>query len=258
MLDVRIGASTCRFMPPGISRQETEEIEGKIASRGAGNSGRKKCFHLRRGLRLMEKLRHCSCRVTVKYKGKDLTLTSRGKRHLELRCNADLTAPLSSSGRGAHGGFSFATWIHWDAAGAKVRSLHSPKRDHAAATRVTTDVGAILRNHANGRAQSTNDGSVSSTHYVSPLLLQTAPPTKSLPVVQLRSGVILLMGDPYSFSLSGAPLAARPLQRFVGQRGRGHSWLPRARTNRTSRRLLNSGTASNATATKAVALVQGF
>ena len=60
-----------------------------------------------------------------------------------------------------------------DAAGAKVRSLHSPKRDHAAATRVTTDVGAFLRNHANGRAQSTNDGSVSSTHYVSPLLLQT-------------------------------------------------------------------------------------
>ena len=72
-------------------------------------------------------------------------------------------------------------------AGAKVRSLHSPKRDHAAATRVTTDVGAFLRNHANGRAQSTNDGSVSSTHYVSSLLLQTAPPTKLLPVVQLRS-----------------------------------------------------------------------
>jgi hypothetical protein len=77
-----------------------------------------------------------------------------------------------------------------------VRSLHSPKRDHAAATRVTTDVGAFLRNHANGRAQSTNDGSVSSTHYVSPLLLQTAPPTKLLPVVQLRSGVILLMSNP--------------------------------------------------------------
>src|SRR4029077_7622000 len=93
-------------------------------------------------------------------------LELRGKRHLGLRCNANLTAPLSTSGRGAHGGFSFATWIHWDAAGAKVRSLHSPKRDHVAATRVTTDVGAFLRNHANGRAQSTNDGSVSSTHCV--------------------------------------------------------------------------------------------
>jgi hypothetical protein len=80
--------------------------------------------------------------------------------------------------------------------GAEVRSLHSPKRDHVAATRVTTDVGAFLRNHANGRAQSTNDGSVSSTHCVQPLLLQTARSTKLLPVVQLRSGVILLMGDP--------------------------------------------------------------
>jgi hypothetical protein len=53
-----------------------------------------------------------------------------------------------------------------DTMGAEVRSLHSPKRDHVAAARVTTDVGAFLRNHANGRAQSTNDGSVSSTHCV--------------------------------------------------------------------------------------------
>ena len=30
-------------------------------------------------------------------------LELRGKRHLELRCNADLTAPLSTSGRGAWG-----------------------------------------------------------------------------------------------------------------------------------------------------------
>jgi hypothetical protein len=30
-----------------------------------------------------------------------------------------------------------------------------------------------------------------------PFLLQTAPTTKLLPVVQLRSGVILLMGDPF-------------------------------------------------------------
>jgi hypothetical protein len=81
--------------------------------------------------------------------------------------------------------------------GAEVRSLHSPKRDHVAATRVTTDVGAFLRNHANGRAQSTNDGSVSSTHCVQPLLLQTVRSTKLLPVVQPRSGVILLMGDPF-------------------------------------------------------------
>ena len=87
-------------------------------------------------------------------------------------------------------------WIHSDTVGAEVRSLHSPKRDHLAAIRVTTDVGAFLRNHANGRAQGTNDGSVSSTHCVLSLLLQTAPTTKLLPVVQLRSGVILLMGDP--------------------------------------------------------------
>ena len=56
----------------------------------------------------------------------------------------------------------------------------------------------FLRNKAHGRCRRTNDGSVSSTHYVSPLLLQTAAPTKLLPVVQLRSGVILLMGDPLS------------------------------------------------------------
>ncbi len=48
-------ASICRFVLAGISEQKVEEIEGKIASRGAGNSGRKKCFHLRRGSRLMEK-----------------------------------------------------------------------------------------------------------------------------------------------------------------------------------------------------------
>jgi len=40
------------------------------------------------------------------------------------------------------------------------------------------------------------EGSVSSTHCVLPLLLQTPRDTKLLPVVQLRSGVILLMGDP--------------------------------------------------------------
>jgi len=34
------------------------------------------------------------------------------------------------------------------------------------------------------------------THCVSPLLLQTACDTKLFPVVQLQSGVILLMGDP--------------------------------------------------------------
>src|SRR4029077_13392996 len=122
----------------------------------------------------------------------------RGKRHLGLRCGADLTVLLSTSGCGAaHGTSPLTTWIHWDAAGAKVRSLHSPKRDHAAVPRGTTDVGAFLRTHPNGRAKTTNDGSVSSTHCVSPLLLQTAPATKLLPVVQLRSGVILLMGDLY-------------------------------------------------------------
>src|SRR5215813_12544063 len=35
----------------------------------------------------------------------------------------------------------------------------------------------------------------SSTHRVSPLLFQTARDTKLLPVVQLRNGVIVLMGD---------------------------------------------------------------
>jgi hypothetical protein len=59
-----------------------------------------------------------------------------------------------------------------------------------------TFFGGFLRNHANGRAQGTNEGSVSSTHCVLPLLLQTPRDTKLLPVVQLRSGVILLMGDP--------------------------------------------------------------
>jgi hypothetical protein len=34
-----------------------------------------------------------------------------------------------------------------------VRALHSPKRDHVAGARVTNDVGAFLRNQANGRAQ---------------------------------------------------------------------------------------------------------
>jgi hypothetical protein len=43
------------------------------------------------------------------------------------------------------------TWI--DTAGAEVRALHSPKRDHVTGTRVTNDVGAFLRNQANGRAQ---------------------------------------------------------------------------------------------------------
>ena len=82
-------------------------------------------------------------------------------------------------------GISLTTWI--DAAGAEVRALHSPKRDHVAATRVTNDVGAFLRNQANGRAQGTNAGSVSSTHYVSPLLFQTPRHAKLLPVVKLRS-----------------------------------------------------------------------
>ena len=75
--------------------------------------------------------------------------------------------------------------------------MHSPKRDHVAATRVTNDVDAFLRNHANGRAQGTNDGSASSTHCALLLLLQPTRDTKLLPVVQLRSGVILLMGISY-------------------------------------------------------------
>src|SRR5262245_61512099 len=93
------------------------------------------------------------------------------------------------------GASPWTTWI--DASGAEVRALHFPKRDHVATTRVTNDVGAFLRNQANGRAQGTHEGSVSSTHCVSPLLLQTTRDTKLLPVVQLRSGVILLIGDPY-------------------------------------------------------------
>jgi hypothetical protein len=39
--------------PAGISKQEIEEVEGKIA-RSVRNSGRKKCFHLRRSSRLIE------------------------------------------------------------------------------------------------------------------------------------------------------------------------------------------------------------
>jgi hypothetical protein len=73
---------------------------------------------------------------------------------------------------------------------------------------VTNDVGAFLRNHANGQAQGTNAGSVSSTHCVSPLLLQAARDTKLLPVVRLRSGVILLMGARTRL-LMGDPAVAR-------------------------------------------------
>ena len=124
-------------------------------------------------------------------------LELRGKRHLALRYNANIMTPLGTSwGCSSRGlllsqrGFIQTRWAR------RCARLHSPKRDHVAATRVTTDVDAFLRNHANGRAQSTNDGSVSSTHCVSPLLLQIARGTKLLLVVQLRSGVILLMGDP--------------------------------------------------------------
>ena len=61
-------------------------------------------------------------------------LQLRGKRHFALRYNADFTAPLATSGGGAHGGSSFDKWIHSDTAGAEVRALHSPKRDHVAIT----------------------------------------------------------------------------------------------------------------------------
>ena len=89
-----------------------------------------------------------------------------------------------------------------------MRALHSPKRDHVAATRVTNDVGAFLRNQANRRAQGTKEGAVSSTHCVSPLLLQTPRDTKLLPVVQLRSGVTVLMGDPIEPSPLGDGFSA--------------------------------------------------
>ena len=46
-------ASICRFVLAGISEQKVEEIEGKIA-RSVRNSGRKKCFYLRRNSRLIE------------------------------------------------------------------------------------------------------------------------------------------------------------------------------------------------------------
>jgi hypothetical protein len=70
-------------------------------------------------------------------------LELRGKRHLGLGYKAKFTVSLGTSGGGTYGGSPFKTWIHWDAEGAEVRSLHSPKRDHAAVTRVTTDVGAF-------------------------------------------------------------------------------------------------------------------
>ena len=62
------------YPPAGISAEEIEEVEGKIASRCVDILLEGGCFDLRCCLRLMEKLRYCSCRVTVKYKGKDLTL----------------------------------------------------------------------------------------------------------------------------------------------------------------------------------------
>src|SRR5262249_16480424 len=121
-------------------------------------------------------------------------LELRGKRHFALRYNRDFTASLATSGGGAHGDSSFDKWIHSDTAGAEGRALHSPKRDHVPPHVSPMMLAHSPRNHANGRAQGTNEGLVSSTHCVSPLLLQTTRHTKLLPVVQLRSGVILLMG----------------------------------------------------------------
>src|SRR5215813_5295055 len=119
-------------------------------------------------------------------------------------------ASLATSGGGAHGDSSFDKWIHSDTAGAEGRALHSPKRDHVPPHVSPMMLAHSPRNHANGRAQGTNEGSVSSTHCVSPLLLQTTRHTKLLPVVQLRSGVILLMGDPEPNSHS-----LRHLHRFA-------------------------------------------
>src|SRR5499433_4015138 len=127
-------------------------------------------------------------------------------------------ASLATSGGGAHGDSSFDKWIHSDTAGAEARVAFSQTGSRAT-TRVTNDVGAFPRNHANGRAQGTNEGSVSSTHCVSPLLLQTTRHTKLLPVVQLRSGVILLMGDPKRPAL--------PYRLDVTQRGGGFLRAPR-------------------------------
>jgi hypothetical protein len=155
-------------------------------------------------------------------------LELRGKRYFMLRYNADFRAPLGSNGGGAHGASPLATWI--DAAGAEARALHSPKRDHVAGTRVTNDVGAFLRNQANGRAQGTNEGSVSSTHCVSPLLLQTARDTKLLPVVQLRSGVIVLMGNMRYTIFIGLALAAWLPACAVGNGGDG--WVSCGRNAR--------------------------
>src|SRR5215813_9524452 len=84
-------------------------------------------------------------------------------------------ASLATSGGGAHGDSSFDKWIHSDTAGAEARVAFSQTGSRAT-TRVTNDVGAFLRNHANGRAQGTNDGSVSSTHCVSPLFTSNNTP----------------------------------------------------------------------------------
>ena len=72
------------------------------------------------------------------------SLELRGKRHLGLRHNPDTTAKLLA----AVGVVLAATCpvenTDSDTVGAKVRSLHSPKRDSMTQTRVTTDVGAFL------------------------------------------------------------------------------------------------------------------
>src|SRR5262245_23315843 len=101
-------------------------------------------------------------------------LQLRGKWHFSLRYNADFTAPLATRVGRAHGGSSFV--------GGFIRTQRARRCARCILpngitwpSRVTNDVGAFLRNHANGRAQGTNEGSVSSTHCVLPLLLQTAP-----------------------------------------------------------------------------------
>src|SRR4030095_14951548 len=84
------------------------------------------------------------------------------------------------------------TWIHWDAAGAEGRSLHSPKREHA-----PSHVSPLMLAHSSEtmltdghKAPMTARSSRPTTSR--PLLLQTAPTTTLLPFVQLRSGAIFL------------------------------------------------------------------
>src|SRR5262249_23984260 len=104
-------------------------------------------------------------------------------------------ASLATSGGGAHGDSSFDKWIHSDTAGAEGRALHSPKPDH-----VPPHVSPMMLAHSSGTMLMDGHKAPMTARFPRPtasrpFLLQTTRHTKLLPVVQLRSGVILLIGE---------------------------------------------------------------